>query len=96
VLRQEFQPLYELVDQWVMLRAPSFDCVFDWRREQERKLAATLSPDQTAQLMNDDQLQKFVQHYERITNNCFVELSNKVNHLFLLNKERQVTAYRQR
>jgi D-glycerate 3-kinase len=96
VLRQEFQPLYELVDQWVMLRAPSFDCVFDWRREQERKLAATLSPDQAAQLMNDDQLQKFVQHYERITNNCIVELSNKVNHLFLLNKERQVTAYRQR
>jgi D-glycerate 3-kinase len=93
VLRRDFQPLYPLVDQWVMLCAPSFDCVFAWRREQERKLAATLSPEQANQLMNDDALLRFIQHYERITRRCLAELPHKVHHLFELNQQREFVNY---
>ena len=93
VLRREFQPLYQRVDQWIMLRAPSFDCVFDWRREQEQKLAASLPPEQGRKLMNDERLRRFIQHYERITRNCLNDLPDRVNHLFSLNAQRQVTAY---
>jgi D-glycerate 3-kinase len=93
VLRREFQPLYQRVDQWIMLRAPSFDCVFDWRREQEQKLAASLPPEQGRKLMNDEKLRRFIQHYERITRNCLNDLPDRVNHLFSLNAQRQVTAY---
>ena len=96
VLSREFLPLYQLVDQWIMLCAPSFDCVFDWRSEQERKLAATLSPEQASKLMNDDALRRFIQHYERLTRYCLNELPHKVNHLFTLNERRQVTAYSHR
>jgi D-glycerate 3-kinase len=48
IVNREFQPLYALADQWIMLRAPSFECVFDWRQEQERKLAATLPTEQAS------------------------------------------------
>lgn len=96
VLRREFLSLYRQVDQWIMLRAPSFDCVFDWRQEQERKLAASLTPEQASKLMNDEALRRFIQHYERITRQCLKELPQKVNHLYSLNERRQVTAYRQR
>lgn len=93
ILHSEFQSLYSLVDQWIMLCAPSFDCVFDWRREQEHKLAATLAPNKANRLMGDDALRRFIQHYERITRYCLSELPHKVNHLFTLGKQRQVTTY---
>ena len=93
ILRREFQPLYALVDHWVMLRAPSFDCVFAWRREQERKLAATLSPERAAMLMDDAALRRFIQHFERFTRQCLDTLPNNVNYLFRLNEHRQITSY---
>ena len=76
-----------------MLRAPSFDCVYDWRREQEHKLAATLPPGKVSELMNDDALRKFIQHYERITRSCLDTLPARVHHLFSLNEQRQISAY---
>jgi D-glycerate 3-kinase len=93
VLRQDFQPLYQRVDQWIMLRAPSLDCVFEWRREQEHKLAASLPQEHGRKTMNDEELRRFIQHYERITRNCLNDLPKKIDHLFSLNAQRQVTAY---
>jgi len=95
-LARDFLPLYQQVDQWVMLRAPSFDCVFDWRREQEQKLAATLPAEQASGLMDDAALHRFIQHYERITRYCLDELPHHVNHLFTLNDQRRVSAYSHR
>jgi D-glycerate 3-kinase len=92
-LSRHFVPLYPLFDQWIMLQAPSFDCVFNWRREQERKLAVSLSPEKSGNLMDDDALHRFIQHYERITHNCLDDLPHTVNHLFNLDKQRRVTAY---
>ena len=96
ILEAKFRPLYRLVDQWLMLAAPSFDCVFEWRQEQERKLAATLPSNQAGKLMNDTALQRFIQHYERITRQCLRILPDRVNHLYKLNEQRVVTAYRHR
>ena len=36
-LRLGYPELFSLVDAWIMLKAPSFECVFDWRLEQERR-----------------------------------------------------------
>ena len=96
ILSSEFQPLYALVEQWIMLCAPSFECVFAWRQEQEHKLAATLSPGQSSKLMNDAALHRFIQHYERFTRECLTTLPPRVNHLYSLNAQRQVTAYTHR
>jgi D-glycerate 3-kinase len=95
-LRTGMQLLYPLVDQWIMLQAPSFDCVFEWRREQERKLVATLAPGAGSGVMDDKALRRFTQHYERITRACLLELPRTVNHLYTLNEQRQVTAYHHR
>lgn len=93
VLERDFQPLYSLVDQWIMLRAPSFDCVFNWRQEQERKLAATLPAEQAGELMDNKALEHFIQHYERLTRQCLQDLPTRVDHLFHLGLERQITKY---
>jgi D-glycerate 3-kinase len=96
ILLREFQPLYTLVDQWIMLHAPSFDCVFQWRQEQEQKLAATQPAGQASRLMDDRALRRFIQHYERFTRQCLDTLPHRVNHLYNLNEQRQITAYQHR
>lgn len=90
VLGASFPPIYARVDEWVMLRAPGFDCVYRWRLEQEHKLAATSAG---SRVMSDAQVARFIQHYQRLTEHCLDQLPRKVNHLFTLNEQREVVSY---
>jgi D-glycerate 3-kinase len=58
--------VFSRLDALVFLKAPSFDAVNRWRQEQERKLAAVSPPD-SAGLMDQRQLSRFMQFYERLT-----------------------------
>jgi D-glycerate 3-kinase len=91
VLSREFEPLYQLVDQWVMLGAPSFDCVYRWRLEQEQKLAEHSRGDG---IMNASQVARFIQFYERITRHCLAQLPLRVHDFYQLDEARQVTRHR--
>jgi D-glycerate 3-kinase len=91
VTRREFEPLYDRIDRWVMLCAPSFDCVFRWRREQEHKLARGRGEAVSGHIMSDEQLTRFIQFYERITRRCLDDLPPRVHDLYRLDAERRVT-----
>ncbi|MFT5709840.1 MAG: D-glycerate 3-kinase [Halioglobus sp.] len=93
VLAEQFPPLYRRVDQWVMLQAPSFECVYRWRLEQERKLADRTLPDSDLKLMSGADIARFIQYYQRITQQCLVDLPSTVNHLFRLGEERDIVDY---
>lgn len=90
-LRQDFEPLYPRIQCWVMLRAPSFDCVLAWRTEQERKLAARAGPEAPA-IMNDAELRNFVDHYQRLTERCLSELPARVRICYDLGPDRGIIA----
>ena len=93
VLARDFLPLYQRVDQWIMLRAPSFACVYRWRLEQEQKLVASAVAGEPDRRMDAAQVARFIQYYERLTNHCLEHLPERVQHLFTLDEQRQVTAY---
>jgi len=95
VLAREFEPLYRRVDQWVMLRAPSFGCVYRWRMEQEQKLAASAAAGAADRIMDAAQVSRFIQYYQRLTDHCLEQLPERIHHLYALNERRQVTAYSQ-
>ena len=78
-----------------MLKAPSFDCVFDWRKEQENKIADVVNKSQHTNIMNDQQLRQFIAHYQRITESCLKNLPLRVQHLFEFNEQREISQYRQ-
>jgi D-glycerate 3-kinase len=61
-----YRDLFARIDLHVFLRAPSFDCVFEWRQLQEEKLRARTGGTGTG-LMDDAALARFIMHYERIT-----------------------------
>ncbi len=92
-LRQDFLPLYRRVDSWVMLQAPSFDCIYRWRLEQEHKLANATSGAKL-QLMSDSQIARFIQHYQRLTEHCLATLPAAVDYLYTLDEQRRIVASR--
>ncbi len=90
VLARDFPPVYALADRWMMLQAPSFDCVYGWRLEQEQKLAASRSG---AGVMGEEEVARFIQFYQRLTEHCLRTLPPKVNHLFSLDGQRSIQSH---
>jgi D-glycerate 3-kinase len=90
-LAREFVPLYKRVDQWVMLQAPGFDCVYRWRLEQEQKLVGSVGLGK--RVMDDAAVSRFIQFYQRLTELCLSELPDRVHHLYPLDAERQIQGY---
>lgn len=67
-LRDEYQALFERLDVLIMLRVPSFDCVQRFRTEQEHALLHRLRlANPHAKVMSDDEVGRFVAHFERLT-----------------------------
>jgi D-glycerate 3-kinase len=65
-IRKDYAGFYGMVDYLVMLKAPDFAKVAEWRGRQEQKLAAQAGA-AGHRVMNEQQLARFIQHYERIT-----------------------------
>ena len=95
-ISEHYEPVYENIDLWIMLQAPSFDCIYQWRLEQEQKLADDLSQakGQVAgdRLMSARQIARFIQHYQRLTEHTLEQLPGKVHYLFRLDRERRIIA----
>ncbi len=95
-LRDQFLPLYGRVDQWLMLKAPSFDCVFQWRLEQEQKLAHKASLEVPDKVMNEVEVFRFIQHCQRHTQCCLDDLPGWVNYLYELDEHRTIIKFKYR
>lgn len=99
-IREQYQALYELMDIWIMLQAPSFECVYEWRREQESKLADRLREQdkdvfRDTRIMSDQQLGRFIQHFQRLTEHALAELPDQVHYLFRLDSDRRIISMKQ-
>ena len=96
-LATQYPQLFELADSTAMLRAPSFKTVFEWRLEQEQKLIEKLRSTKTdpasVSTMSDQEIRRFIQNFQRITEHCLEEMPNRVDHLFQLNVARQIIDY---
>ena len=91
-LAGEYRNLFSKLDYLLMLVAPSFDCIHGWRLEQEQKLAARVSPDEASELMDAQAIQRFIQHYERITRQCLQTLLRRANCVMAMAVDRRITA----
>jgi D-glycerate 3-kinase len=93
-ISEYYEPIYQMVDLWIMLQAPSFDCVYRWRLEQEQKLADKLdqagNPAARKRVMSAQQIARFIQHYQRLTEHTLEQLPGRVNYLFQLDQERRI------
>ena len=89
-LAGDYQTLFTKIDYRIMLKAPSFDCVYQWRLEQEHKLAKKAAKNSTG-VMSDEEVANFVQHYQRITEHALRQLPKKSDTVFYLDETRTIT-----
>lgn len=101
-LAGDYQKLHALIDQLVMLQAPSFNTVFAWRLEQEQKMVARLerSAGQSDRqpgdkIMNEREIRGFIQHFQRITEQTLAEMPQRAQHLYQLTESREISNYSQ-
>lgn len=85
-----YRPLFDRLSPLVLLAAPSFDVVREWRGEQERKLRARIAREggDGSRLMDDAQLLRFISHYERVTRHILDEMPARADHLICLDRQR--------
>lgn len=89
-LQLGYRELFAMLDARIMLQAPSFDCVFRWRLEQEEKLKQKTSG---SAIMSAEELQVFIQHYQRLTEHTLATLPEDANYLWVLDEERNVVEF---
>jgi len=84
----EYQSLFAKIDFLVLLAAPSFDVVLQWRTQQEHELRDR-SGDKSG-VMTDAALVRFIQHYERLTRHILIEMPGRADLVIRLSPERAV------
>ncbi len=89
-LALNYQPLYAMFDYWILLKAPSFDCVYQWRLEQESKLVQRAKQKHLAdhKIMSAVEIAVFIQYFQRITMSCLTDIPQFADCQFVLDKHR--------
>jgi D-glycerate 3-kinase len=80
-LAGEYQRLFAEIDLLILLKAPGFDVVYEWRLEQEHKLRqqVTLEGGDLSRVMSNLEVKKFISHYERLTRHILAEMPSRAD-----------------
>ena len=89
-LAGSYQSLFEKIHILLMLQAPGFEQVLEWRSLQEEKLR-TLAVTDASGLMDRKAIKHFIQHFERLTRHCLRTLPDSADRVFRLNTEHRIT-----
>lgn len=96
-LEGSYKELFGLMDVLIMLKVPSMESVFEWRSQQEKKLAErvryfydTQQPTQHLRIMNEREIRRFIQHYERLTRNMLEEMPGRADVCLELNENHKI------
>ncbi|SEL76815.1 D-glycerate 3-kinase [Colwellia chukchiensis] len=93
-LKEQYQPLYPLMDFWLVLQAPSFDCVYQWRLEQEQKLQAAFSDQTQSKIMSEAELLGFIQYFQRLSMHALDTITQSADLVFYLDRARKICQQR--
>lgn len=89
-LNNEYTALFGQMDSLLFLQVPNFDAVLRWRTEQETKLRDKVGKGAEG-VMSDEQVARFIQHYERITRHNLAVLPSKADRVISLDDDHQAT-----
>jgi D-glycerate 3-kinase len=89
-LAGSYQSLFEKIHLLLMLQAPGFEQILEWRSLQEEKLRRLAVTDASG-LMDRKAIKHFIQHFERLTRHCLRTLPDSADRVFQLNAEHRIT-----
>lgn len=89
-LKTEYSRLFDCLNLLVMLQVPSFEKVYEWRALQEKKLRIATQGQEHLRVMNDEEIKRFISHYERLTRWMLSELPQRADVLFAVNNDHRI------
>lgn len=89
-LKDWYRSLFERIDLLVMLKVPSFDKVYEWRKLQEDKLKQSMKGKKNLRVMDDQELHRFISHYERLTRFILSEMPQRADMLFQISDDHSI------
>jgi len=95
-LAGETAELFARIDRLAYLRPPSFDVVHKWRCEQEHGYQAQDGANRAAAAMTDEQVARFIAHYERLTRWMMEEMPGRADVTIQLDEARSPVSVSER
>lgn len=94
-LKQEYAELYAQLDDLIILQAPSFKVVHEWRLLQEQKLKEKMARKgvHNLQLMSPDDIHRFISHYQRLTEHGLITLPHKARWVLELDDQHAIVQF---
>lgn len=89
-LKDNYKSLFNRLDLLVMLKVPSFDKVYEWRALQEEKLRIKTQGQKNLRVMSDEELNRFISHYERLTRHILSEMPSRADVLFSVSNDHRI------
>ena len=91
-LKGPYQSLFNQIDYLLMLKVPDMTSVLEWRSLQEAKLAQQCIKQNksSAQVMSEEQINRFIMHYERLTCVMLAEMPERADIVMELNTQHQI------
>ena len=92
-LATEYADLFAKLDALLLLQAPSFDAVFEWRWQQEQRLSQQFQqdhPDRPDPTMTRSEVADFILHYQRLTEHGLRTLPDRADFVWQLATDRSV------
>jgi D-glycerate 3-kinase len=90
--------MFRRLDRLVMLRAPAFEQVYVWRKQQEdhlaRRLAAAGPSSGPSAIMDETALRRFIMHFERVSRHIHRQMPAYADLVLQLDADRHLTAQR--
>jgi D-glycerate 3-kinase len=80
----DYLPIWRRMDALVVLQAPAWDVVARWRDEAEWSLRARGEP----RAMDEEEMARFLQHYERLSRHAIASLPAVADMLVMLDPDR--------
>ena len=89
-LKSKYKNLYSQLNCLIYLRAKNFRLLQKWRLKQERKLILKSRKNLKSKIMDKRDVLKFMQTYQRITENMFKKMPKYASILLNLNSNQQI------
>ena len=91
-LAEHYPPLFHCLDCLILLNVPSFEQVYEWRTLQEQKLIEANKDKTNLKTMNQQEIHRFIMHYERLTRHILNEMPQRADIKIDINKNHQFTS----
>jgi D-glycerate 3-kinase len=94
-LQSEYDVLFNRLEHLIVLQAPSFKSVYQWRLLQEQKLglkSVNQNDNQVSRIQTPEQIDRFISHYERLTQHALNMLSEEASWVIKLDDKHNMTS----